>query len=87
MVFLQQQGIVFTADMLIQMLNVAGARNKLAAAQWLRQQGGGFAVLRYHSQPWSGDALLWARAEGCTSGTEWIHIDAIHDSDSDSDNE
>jgi hypothetical protein len=68
MEFLQQQpGIKFTAFKLRMMLNVAGARNKLAAAQWLRQQGVEWpTVLRYGKQ-WSGDTLEWARAEGCTS--------------------
>jgi hypothetical protein len=39
MTYLQQQGIVFTAGMLRDMLQMAGVYNKLAAAKWLRQQG------------------------------------------------
>jgi hypothetical protein len=66
--FLQQQGIVFDADMLNEMLCTAGAYNKLAAAKWLRQQGAAWpAVLMWKWQSWSGESLLWARAEGCTS--------------------
>jgi hypothetical protein len=36
---LQQQGIELAADMLKEMLNIAGVHNRLAAAKWLRQQG------------------------------------------------
>jgi hypothetical protein len=68
LVFLQQQGIVFTADMLRPMLNAAGAHSKLAAAAWLREQGAQWpAALRWNRQQWSDDAVAWARAEGCTS--------------------
>jgi hypothetical protein len=71
MLYLQQQGIVFNAVMLRVMLNAAGAHNKLAAAQWLRQREAEWlAVLYSDLLPWSDEALLWARAEGCTSPTE-----------------
>jgi hypothetical protein len=67
MVYLQQQGIQFTADVLKDMLDHAGVHNKLAATQWLRQQGAEWpAVLR----AWPGEVLAWARAEGCTSPRE-----------------
>ena len=70
MTYLQEQGVLSTAAVLVEMLNVAGAYNNIAAADWLRQQGAEWpAVLHYGRQPWSGDALLWARAEGCTSPT------------------
>jgi hypothetical protein len=71
MKFLQQQGIVYTAVMLREMLNVAGAYSKLAAAKWLRAQGAEWPQVLEYGQPWTGDTLLWARAEGCTSPTQW----------------
>jgi hypothetical protein len=80
MLRLQQQGIVeFTPELLTRMLNTAGAYNKLAAAQWLRQQGTewpavlkhmGSSVYEVWPQSWSGETLAWARAEGCTSPTQ-----------------
>jgi hypothetical protein len=75
MLYLQQQGIVFDAELLTEMLTDAGAYNKLAAAQWLRQQGAEWpAVLcSILSQQWSGDTLAWARAEGCTSRTDFFN--------------
>jgi hypothetical protein len=67
----EEQGIVPSAGMLAQMLNVAGAHNKLAAAKWLRQQGAEWpTVLLWDDEQWSGDVLRWARAEGCTSPLE-----------------
>jgi hypothetical protein len=67
-VFLQQQGIVFTSRVLRQVLRIAGACNKLAAAKWLRQQGAQWpAALRWTGKVWPDDALEWARAEGCIS--------------------
>jgi hypothetical protein len=80
LVFLQQQGIVFTADMLRDMLNVAGAHSKLAAAAWLREQGAQWpAELKWYEQPWSDDAVAWARAEGCTSPLAADHTwPAVH---------
>jgi hypothetical protein len=54
------------------MLKSAGARNHLAAAQWLRTQGAQWpAVLSDYSRPWQGEVLAWARAEGCTAPTEY----------------
>jgi hypothetical protein len=76
--YLQQRGMVITAEQLTAMLNAAGAHSKLAAAQWLLQQGAEWpAVLRYeelYHKPlkWSGPALAWARAEGCTAPTHWL---------------
>jgi hypothetical protein len=71
LVYLQQQGIVFTAAMLTEMLSIAGACNRLAAAKWLRQKGAEWpAALQWHMRLWSGDTLIWARAEGCSSPTE-----------------
>jgi hypothetical protein len=69
--YLQQEAVVFTAEQLTQMLNVAGIHGSLATAQWLRQQGAQWpAVLRsdlYHNWKWKGKTLAWARAEGCIS--------------------
>jgi hypothetical protein len=42
--YLQQQGIVFTLAKLTDMLSIAGAYNKPAAAKWLRQQGAEWRV-------------------------------------------
>jgi hypothetical protein len=61
------------AQPLTAMLNAAGANNKLAAAQWLRQQGAEWpAVLQYaytvgQLKQWRGSVLEWARTAGCTS--------------------
>jgi hypothetical protein len=66
--YLQQQGIEFTAERLTAMLLRAGAYSKLAAAQWLRQQGAEWPdVLNVDNAEWSGEVLAWARAAGCTS--------------------
>jgi hypothetical protein len=67
MMYVQQQGIVFTADELTVMLNIGAASNKLAAAQWLRQQGAEWPDSLYC---WSQDIVAWARLEGCTSPIE-----------------
>jgi hypothetical protein len=69
--FLQEQGIVPNAGMLAQMLNVAGAHNKLAAAKWMRAQGAQWPTMLVWCTVWPSSAVEWARAEGCTSPTEW----------------
>eukprot|EP00953_Heterococcus_sp_UTEX-ZZ885_P028802 15353-Heterococcus_DN1.PRE.2 len=75
-IYLRQQGIVFTPELLTDMLNAAGAYNHLTAAHWLRQQGAEWPpVLKQHILKrfyavWDGETLAWARAEGCTSPTE-----------------
>jgi hypothetical protein len=71
---LQAEGLMSTAAQLTQMLAAAGAHNKLAAAQWLREQGAEWpTVLRYTTHYkdalWRGETLAWARAEGCTAPT------------------
>jgi hypothetical protein len=67
--YLQQQGVNFTATRLRDMLLSAGAHKKLAAAQWLREQGAQWpAKLTFQFVlSWSGEVLAWARAEGCDS--------------------
>jgi hypothetical protein len=56
LVCLQQRGFADAADLKAKLLNVAGGYNKLAAAQWLRQQDA--------EAFWRGDTLACARAEG-----------------------
>jgi hypothetical protein len=65
--YLVEQGIVMVASTLTDMLNAAGARNKLAAAQWLRLHGAAWprVLAEPHGSAWRGAELLWARAEGC----------------------
>jgi hypothetical protein len=56
--YLQKQGIEFTAGVLKDMLDHAGLHYKLAAAQWLRQQGAEWpAVLRGVNKAWCGQVL------------------------------
>ena len=71
MQFLQQQGVVTTTAQLTDMLNAAGAHNRLHAAKRLRKLGAQWpAVLRHYRRgKWRDDTLAWARAEGCTSPT------------------
>eukprot|EP00953_Heterococcus_sp_UTEX-ZZ885_P032070 16773-Heterococcus_DN1.PRE.3 len=58
------------APVLLEALQVAGAFDQLAAAQWLRQQGAEWPrVLCSNIEPWSVELVAWARAEGCTSHT------------------
>jgi hypothetical protein len=71
MVYLQQQGIVFTAAKLTSMLRFAGTYNQLTAAKWLRQQGAEWPAQLGWCQDWPDTTLTWARAEGCTS-PNWI---------------
>jgi hypothetical protein len=69
--YLQAEGFLDNVQLLSYLLKVAGAHNKLAAAQWLRQQGADWpAVLLDYNTKWFGDVLAWARAEGCTSPTQ-----------------
>jgi hypothetical protein len=66
--YLIEQGEVLEAELLTDVLNLAGACNKLLSAQWLRQHDAQWpAVLKYRALQWSGESLAWARAEGCTS--------------------
>jgi hypothetical protein len=59
----------WNAQMLTQLLQAAGAHKRLAAAQWLREQGAAWPVRlqdRWGKQ-WRGPCLEWARSEGCDS--------------------
>jgi hypothetical protein len=66
--YLQEQGAVWSAADLRDMLQAGGAHFRLGIPQWLRQQGAQWpAVLRYGNRPWPAGAVEWARAEGCTA--------------------
>eukprot|EP00953_Heterococcus_sp_UTEX-ZZ885_P036527 18803-Heterococcus_DN1.PRE.3 len=78
MQYLQQDcSVVFTAEQLTELLNIAGALGKLATAKWLRRQGAQWPTVLKHSNyydhwqgQWFCEALDWARAKGCTSPVE-----------------
>jgi hypothetical protein len=63
-------------DMLSEMLATAGAGGKLAAAQWLRQQGAPWLgeYLASDAQKWKDEVVAWARQEGCTVRTLPEHL-------------
>jgi hypothetical protein len=72
--YAKQHSDMPAAAELTKMLNIAGAYNKVEAAQWLRQQGACWPiVLEYKeqgsytsfTQVWHGATLKWARNEGC----------------------
>jgi hypothetical protein len=72
--YVQQLGYLSSTEVLTDALSTAGTHSKLAAAQWLRQQGTEWpAVLQVESWrgtlSWRGEVLDWARAEGCISPT------------------
>jgi hypothetical protein len=67
---------VATPEVLQDMLYAAGACNKLAAAQWLRQQGAEWPTDLYE---WNEVCLAWARQQGCTAPVDG------YDSDTDDD--
>jgi hypothetical protein len=59
-----------SAERLTNMMRAAGANSKLAAVKWLRHKGADWpAILQYSGRCWSGDTLVWARQQGCTSKT------------------
>eukprot|EP00953_Heterococcus_sp_UTEX-ZZ885_P031168 16384-Heterococcus_DN1.PRE.1 len=64
LIYLQQQGFMISASTLADMLDSAGGWQQLAAARWLRAQGAQWPSLLAFSL-WRGEALAWARAEGC----------------------
>jgi hypothetical protein len=66
MSYLQQQGLLTSAELLTEMLESAGCYNNLAAAKWLREQGAEWPT-EFDVFVWSGEVLEWARAEGCTT--------------------
>jgi hypothetical protein len=74
--YLQAEGLINSTDKLTVLLRIAGVHSeetakgctRLAAAQWLRQQGAEWPrKLCYEGRPWSEELVAWARAEGCTS--------------------
>jgi hypothetical protein len=77
MEFLRAKGSVFSAELLTELLNNAGANGSLQVAAWLRQQDAEWPIVLRHTSnqfgsiaQWSDDTLQWARAEGCTSPVE-----------------
>jgi hypothetical protein len=76
--YLQEEGLLSSAELLSELLLAAGACKELAAAQWLRAQGAAWpAVLRLGNNcttAWSGAVLEWARAEGCTAPTAPVAV-------------
>jgi hypothetical protein len=85
------------AEALRNMLNAAGCHGQLDAAKWLRQQGAAWpSTMCVGLRRWSGAALEWAIAEGCTSPTSPFAPEALaayeplffgHFEDSDSETE
>jgi hypothetical protein len=70
MLYLQQQseGAEWSTELLTDMLSCAGKWDKLAAAQWLRQQGAEWPDrVRTGRRKWTGAVLQWATAEGCVT--------------------
>jgi hypothetical protein len=62
--YLQLQGVQCEHACLTGMLSRAGTHNKLAAAQWLRQQGAQWTPVL---ERWPAKMRAWATAEGCTA--------------------
>jgi hypothetical protein len=80
-------GIESSPELLTAMLNSAGGYDQLTAARWLRQRGAEWpAMLLINGgyDVWTGEALQWARAEGCTSVVPEVRTD-YSDEDSDED--
>jgi hypothetical protein len=87
MEYILQQGVVSESTHLTDMLQAAGAYKRLAAAQWLRQQGAEWPdSLTYYwrgrCKRWKGEVLAWARAQGCTASQD---TDSEYGSGSESD--
>jgi hypothetical protein len=75
---LQEVMALATPEFLQDMLAAAGTFGRLAAAQWLRQQGADWPpVLQYQDINWSDKCLAWARQQGCTAPT------VVYDDDDD----
>jgi hypothetical protein len=71
MLYMQQQGVQWSDQLLTQMLNTAGAFRHLSAVKWLRQQGAQWPpVLRLCDKRWGRDVITWARQQGCTAPTK-----------------
>jgi hypothetical protein len=61
--YLQQAGLLTSTELLTDMLDCAARYNKLAAAQWLREQGAEWPAV-YYWRPWGDAVVEWAIAEG-----------------------
>jgi hypothetical protein len=70
LVLFQQQRLPLLSSiaMLTEMLDYAGANNKLAAAKWLREHGAAWPTV-FTQRRWTGAVLEWAVAEGFTPPT------------------
>jgi hypothetical protein len=80
--YLVQRGLEPDEHTLTAMLNVAGASEQLAAAQWCRQRGAKWPPWLMFDVPWEGATLAWVRAEGCTASTSYDDDDIVgHDDD------
>jgi hypothetical protein len=70
-----------SAELLTSTLKKAGISGVLWLAQWLRQHGAEWPAVLYsydayeyaEGRTWRGEALAWARAEGCTAPTERLY--------------
>jgi hypothetical protein len=65
--YLQQQGIVSTAAQLSEMLNAAGAYDKLVTAQWLREHEAMWPTTVIFDGRCLTDMIKEARQQECTS--------------------
>eukprot|EP00953_Heterococcus_sp_UTEX-ZZ885_P035170 18165-Heterococcus_DN1.PRE.1 len=63
LVYLQQLGILGDTETLTYALDDALQHNKLAAAQWLKEQGAEWPTV-YYTRHWSSELLTWAVAKG-----------------------
>ena len=87
---LQELEALSTAADLTRALNHAGALGNVPAAVWLREQGAQWPAALHSDHDfigaWKGEALAWARAEGCTAGTAAVMPEGpLFYSDSDAD--
>jgi hypothetical protein len=71
--YLYDCGIIAEPDVLTDVLKSAGANSTLAVVQWLRQLGAEWPAMLCDDvwRAWKAETLAWARAEGCTSPTEY----------------
>jgi hypothetical protein len=95
--YMIEQGEVFDAELLTDLLAYAGSCDRLEAAQWLRKHGADWPIvlrdttaIKGDGQQWSDTLIAWARAEGCdaplTCATDTDTSDDDADNDNDSNN-
>jgi hypothetical protein len=69
---------VMAADQWTELLNIAGAREHLDVAKWLKSKGTEWpTVLKYDGYEWFGTILQWARGEGCNAPTKLNNDDDV----------